>query len=108
MNSNKTNKGDVLNIAHLENIARAVEILLIGVGREDVVLGRRIKEDGDISIFVTWVTNSRLEELGTFCKRHKLLYYISPELREEVRVICPAVNGIGPILRVHMLPEYRS
>lgn len=108
MNSNKTNQGDVLNIAHLENIARAAEITLIGVGRENTVLGRQIKDNGDISIFVTWVTYARIEDLAVLCKRHKMLFYISPELREEVRLSCPSVNGIGPILRIHLLPEYRS
>lgn len=107
MNSNKTNKVDELKIEELKNIARAAEIILIGIGRSDVVLGRRIHEDGDISIFATWVTNARIEELATLCKRHKLLFYIEPCLREDVRLISPTVKGIGPILKVHLLPEYR-
>lgn len=108
MNSNKTNQGKEINFAQLENIARAAEIVLIGVGRQDVVLGRQIKENGDIVIYTTWVTFSRLEDLTALCKRHKMLYYITPELREEVRRVCPTVNGIGSTLRVHILPEYRS
>lgn len=108
MNSNKTNKGDVLNIAHLENIARAAEITLIGVGRNDVVLGRQIKDNGDIIIYTTWVTYSRIRDLTALCIRHKLLYYITPVLREDIRRFYPAVNGIGPILSIHLLPEFRS
>lgn len=108
MNSNKTNKVDELKIEVLKNIARAAEITLIGAGRADVVLGRRIKNDGDIEIYITWAPSTRIEELAILCKRHKLLFYISPVLREEVGVLCPTVNGIGPILMVYLLPEYRS
>lgn len=108
MNSNKTNKGEGLNYDHLKNIARAAEITLTGVGRENVILGSQVQDNGDIDIFVTWVTYARIEELAVLCKRHKFLFYIEPVLRENVRTSCPAVNGIGPILRVHLLPEYRS
>lgn len=98
---------DLERIAKANALMRAAEIILIGNGPQETIVGRNLDKDGDIASYVTWVSQPRLEDLQQFCNRNSLIYYINPVSRQSAREKCPTIVGEGLILEIIFIVEYK-
>lgn len=107
MKTTNVKNSDAERIAKTKAIMRAMEISIIGAGLESTIVGRQLDEDGEFTIYVTWISQSRMEDIQKACGRHKLLYCINPSTRQSARIKCPSIVGEGLILEVIFIAEYK-